>query len=139
MNAIQRKAYMNERLVDGSEIPASKHREVELMILDTLEALETTIATLSETVAELSPLAKGTYILGDLPSVDSVFTVTFPDVGTSDYMVAVYPVSKSSNYDLDNDVFFMTREHTATSFKICGREIANQTQNISLDWEIKKK
>jgi hypothetical protein len=139
MNAIQRKAYMNERLVDGSEIPASKHREVELMILDTIETLETTISTLSETVAELAPLAKGTYILGDLPSVDSVFTVTFPSVGTTNYMVAVYPVSKSTNYDNDNDVFFMTREHTAISFKICAREIGNVTQNLSLDWEIKKK
>jgi hypothetical protein len=139
MTPTQRKAYMNERLADDSDILATKHREVEVMILDVIEALELQIKNLTDAVATVAPLAKGSYILGDLTSTDAIITVSFPSVGTSEYMVAVYPVSRSGNYNVDNDVFFMTREHTETSFKICGREVSNGVQNLILDWEIKKK
>lgn len=79
-------------------------------------------------------LAKGTAALGDCPGSDGLKTVTFASVGTSDYMVVGCMNSLSSNYDYDNDIMWLAREKTPTSFKITLREVAGVTQNLSFDY-----
>lgn len=139
MTQAERKTYVNQRLSDGSEITALKHREVEIMLLDVIADLELSVKNLGDEIKKTAPLAKGTYVMGDVTGWDRVFTVSFPDVETNSYVVALYPVSNSSDFNIDNDVFFMTREHSRTSFKICAREVNGGVQNLSIDWEIKKK
>jgi hypothetical protein len=82
----------------------------------------------------ISYLAKGTFSLGDTPKTDSLKTVTFPNVGTNNYMVVGCMLSVSSNYDADNDVIWMVREKTNSSFKLTLRELGNNTQNLSFDY-----
>lgn len=81
----------------------------------------------------VSILRKATFLIGDVLSED-IKTVTFPSVGTNNYMVLGTIVSNSSNYLNDNDVFFTVRERTNTSFKLTFREINNSLQNISFDY-----
>jgi hypothetical protein len=81
-------------------------------------------------------LYKGVYSLGDVTGVDSVRTVNMPNIGTASYMVLGSFTSKSANFDADNDVFWSDREKTATSFKLCLREISNNTQNLDFNFVI---
>jgi hypothetical protein len=80
-------------------------------------------------------LRKGTVTVGDV-SVDKIITVSFASIGTANYMVTGSLVSKSTNYSDDNDVFWMVREKTATSFKLCLREVTGETQNLDFDYVI---
>jgi hypothetical protein len=79
-------------------------------------------------------LYKGTFNIGDNPTTDSLKTVTFPDVGTNNYMVVGCMVSVSSNYDADNDVIWMVREKMNSSFKLTLRELGGVLQNLSFDY-----
>jgi hypothetical protein len=87
-----------------------------------------------DTVKFLLFLRKGTFAIGDVIGTDDIRTVTFASVGTSNYMVNGCLISKSTNYNDDNDVFFQIREKTATSFKICLREVTGNTQNLDFDY-----
>lgn len=82
----------------------------------------------------ISLLRKGTFAIGDNPTIDSLKTVTFADVGTNNYMVVGCMVSVGSNYDFDNDVIWMIREKTNTSFKITLREVNGVVQNLSFEY-----
>lgn len=84
--------------------------------------------------ATISYLHKGTFVIGDNASTDSLKTVTFPTVGTNNYMVIGCMVSVGSNFDQDNDVFWMVREKTNTSFKLTLREVAGQVQNLNFEY-----
>lgn len=88
-----------------------------------------------DTVKFLLFLRKGTVAVGDV-SIDKIITVSFPSVGTTNYMITGTLVSKSTNYSDDNDVFWMIREKTATSFKLCLREVTGETQNLDFDYVI---
>lgn len=79
-------------------------------------------------------LLKGTYPVGNLDNTDEIRTVTFPTVNTTNYMVLGSLVSKSSNYDSDNDVFFVIRDKTATSFKFTLREVSGVLQNLDFNY-----
>ena len=79
-------------------------------------------------------LRKGTFTVGDVVGSDNLKTISFPSVGTTNYMVSGSLVSKSSNYNTDNDVTWMVREKTATSFKLCLREVSGQIQNLDFDY-----
>lgn len=80
-------------------------------------------------------LRKSTYVIGNIAGVSSqTRTVSFPSVGTSSYMVVGTLVSKSANFDVDNNVFFMVRQKTATSFVLCLREIDDLNQNLDFDY-----
>lgn len=125
MTAEEIQILINTNLADGSGIKAVAHRAVETALLNYMKSFV--------------PLAKGTYVLGDVIGSDNIVTITFPEISTANYMAAVYPVSKSANYNNDNDVVLTTREHTTTSFKVCFREVAGVTQNLELDWELKPK
>lgn len=82
----------------------------------------------------ISYLAKGTAVLGDCEGADDIKTVIFPSVGTNNYMVVASMVSTGSNHTVDNDVIWMIREKTNTSFKVTMREVASLAQNLSLDY-----
>lgn len=115
---------INLNLADFSNIIPLKHREVEQLLLDYIK--------------ENIPLHKGVVLSFDPNSTDSLITITIPDVGTADYYVIGSFKSNSTNYDLDNDVMWVWREPTATSFKIAIREVAAHTQNLTFYYEIKK-
>lgn len=82
----------------------------------------------------ISYLTKGVHQVGDNVNVDSIQTVTFPSVGTNNYMVVGCMISNGSNYDNDNDVIWMIREKTNFSFKITLREVAGRVQNLSFEY-----
>lgn len=79
-------------------------------------------------------LRKGTYAIGDAIGDDSIRTITFASVGTSNYMVNGCLVSKSIDYNDDNDVIWTVREKTSTSFKLCLKELAGEAQNLDFDY-----
>ena len=79
-------------------------------------------------------LYKAVYEVGDAAGTDGTKTVTFPNIGTSDYMVLGSMVSMGSNYNDDNDVIWMIREKTSSSFKIALREIAGIVQNLRFEY-----
>jgi len=86
-----------------------------------------------DTIKFLLFLRKGTVTVGNI-DIDKIITVSFASVGTANYMVNGSLVSKSTNYSDDNDVFWMIREKTATSFKLCLREVTGETQNLDFDY-----
>lgn len=115
---------INLNLADFSNIIPLKHREVEQLLLDYIK--------------ENIPLHKGVVLSFDPDPTDSLTTVTIPNVGTADYYVIGSFKSNSTNYDLDNDVMWVWREPTATSFKIAIREVSGNAQNLTFYYEIKK-
>jgi hypothetical protein len=139
MTITQIKALVNQNLASDSDITAEKHRAVEIELLNCLETQELALKNLSDQLKNLAPLAKGTFVMGDLNGADAIYRIDFSDVGTDDYMVDLSPVSKALNWNNDNDVFFMTREHNSSFFKIIGREVSGHFQNLSIDWRIFKK
>lgn len=79
-------------------------------------------------------LAKGVFTIGDSPATDSIITVPIQDVGTNNYMVLGSMVSKSSNYNSDNDVIWSIREKRNTSFKITMREVSANLQDLDFEY-----
>lgn len=63
---------------------------------------------------------------------DMRFKVTFDSVGTTNYMPMLQLVSKSANYETDNDVFAMAKNITETSFEILVREVQPINQNLDI-------
>jgi hypothetical protein len=118
-------AYIGVKLADASDITALEHREVEYAI--------------TQFIADNLPILKGTYTVGDAVGTDSVRTVSFADIGTSNYIVTGSFVSNSVNYDFDNDVFPTIKNKTSTSFQLLLREVAGVTQNLDFDYIIFKK
>lgn len=81
----------------------------------------------------VSILRQASFSIGDIMSED-IKTVTFPTVGTNNYMVLGTIVSNSSNYLNDNDVIWAVRERTNTSFKLTFRELNSSVQNITFEY-----
>lgn len=114
---------VGEKLADESEITPAELRE--------------SFAAVIAFLRKISPLASGTFTIGDVNQTDIIRTVNLPDdVGTSDYRVEGSLVSMSSNFNADNDVFEMVKDKTATSFKLCLREITKDIQNLNYEWAI---
>lgn len=110
---------IDTNLADFSNILPTKHREVEHAILD---------------YATNRVIGSGTVTLGDASSTDSVRTVSFTDIGTSAYIVTGSLVSNSTNFDTDNDVFWMVKNKTSSSFQLLLREVAGVAQNLDFDY-----
>ncbi|MDD2675380.1 MAG: hypothetical protein PHF81_10915 [Flavobacterium sp.] len=81
----------------------------------------------------ISYLAKGVAPIADF-STDGIATITFPTVGTNNYMVVGCMVSTGSNYNVDNDVIWMIREKTNNSFKVTLREVNGGVQSLSFEY-----
>ena len=85
----------------------------------------------------LQPLYRGTSYLGDFPNgTDELRTISFPALTTANYFVLGSFVSLGSNWNNDNDVFWMIRNKTITSFQLIGREVAGHVQNLRFDYII---
>jgi hypothetical protein len=82
----------------------------------------------------VSVLHRNTFAVNDVTGSDNIRTVPIPNIGTNNYMVIGTMVSLSSNYDSDNDVIFMVREKTNTSFKLTLRELSGVVQNLSFEY-----
>lgn len=86
----------------------------------------------------INPLRVGSSLLGDFPSgADQKRTITFPSVGTSNYVVAGSLVAvNSATWSDNNDVIWSIGAKTNTSFEIYGREVYSATQNLRFDYVI---
>lgn len=83
----------------------------------------------------LTALHQGTINIGNLTSNSYSIVVNFgKNIGTSNYQVVLSIKSNSAALIQDNNVFENTREHTATSFRLCMREMEGIDQNISLNY-----
>lgn len=83
----------------------------------------------------LTFLKKGTYSFADF-SGQAIHTVSFDDIGTSNYQVLPSLVSSSSNWQEDDSVILTIRDKTATSFKFLLREVQGDTQTLTLEYTI---
>lgn len=81
-------------------------------------------------------LLKGNFQFNDVPSTDSMIQVDFDNLGTENYIVCGSLVSKKANYNDDNDVIWMIRQKTSTSFKLCLRELNEITQWLEFNYVI---
>ncbi|MCB6232332.1 hypothetical protein LIS90_13860, partial [Flavobacterium psychrophilum] len=84
-------------------------------------------------------LLKGTYPIGDPMGSDDSKTVTFSSVGTSNYMVLGSLVSKGTLI-FDNDIHYLIRDKTPTSFKIILADTGypSQVQDLDFDYALLK-
>lgn len=110
---------IDTNLADFSNILPTKHREVEHAILD---------------YATNRVIGSGTYTIGDAVGTDSVRTISFTDIGTSAYIVTGSLVSNSASSNDDDDVFWMVKNKTSSSFQLLLREVAGVTQNLDFDY-----
>jgi len=80
-------------------------------------------------------LYKGSINIGN-PTTDDVRTITFPTVGTTAYFVLGSLRSNSASGNDDNDVFWVWKDPTATSFKLWLREVVDFTQDLTFYYTI---
>jgi|GEM_PF-5692950 len=86
----------------------------------------------------LNLLYMGSIYIGNITENSYYKVISFPNVGTTNYQVVGSLRSNSTNLNIDNNVFHNTREHQATSFKLCIREMTNDDQDISFDYFLVK-
>lgn len=122
MTPAQIQTLIDTNLADNSNITPAEHRAVETELLNYIKANV--------------PLAKGTFHIGDI-GTDAWYTVTFPSVGTTGYYVMGSLRSLGTNYSNDNDLFWVWRDPTASSFVVALREVSGNLQNVDFYWEIK--
>lgn len=83
-------------------------------------------------------LHKGEHPIGDIFD-EHLVTITFPDVGTSNYVVLGGILSKKADWHQDSNVWHQTREHTSNSFKLMVTELAGgRFQDISFQYVLVK-
>lgn len=80
----------------------------------------------------------GSQNLGDLPSIDSTFTIAFPDQGTNGYRLCVAIVANDNSYVSQNDFSYVIYDKQSASFKIGFREYTAVTQNLRVEYMIFK-
>ena len=125
MTKAEVQALIDLNLATASNITATEHREAITEVLNYASKFD-------------NILAKGTYVVGDVVT-DAVRTITFPTVGTDQYIVTGSLVSKSTSYDMDNDVIWMVKDRTATEFKLCLRDVTGNSNNLDFDYVLIKK
>ncbi|WP_417289601.1 hypothetical protein [Corallibacter sp.] len=87
-------------------------------------------------VNEQAFLMKGSYVIGDINDTDNIKTVTFPTVGTSNYLVVGSIVSQGANWNDDNDVLWTIKNKTSSSFQLLLHETAAIYQNIRFQYAL---
>lgn len=85
------------------------------------------------------PLRVGSSLLGDFPNslYDEKRTISFPSIGTSDYIILGSFVSVRNNttdWELDNNIIWSVGKKNSTSFEIYGAETTGTTQNVRFDY-----
>lgn len=84
----------------------------------------------------LKKLYSGTKNIGNIPATDHNVTVSFPNVGTANYVVIGNLVSNASDPFPDNDINFVYYAKTASSFGLSFREISGGQKNVRFDYVI---
>lgn len=85
----------------------------------------------------LTYLKQGVYIHGDLITSYQQATISFPDIGTTDYKVIGCIVGSGSSNVAEARVNFTIKEKTATSFKLLMSDGTDSGgQDIRFDWVI---
>lgn len=79
----------------------------------------------------------GSQAIGDISS-DKIVTITIPDQGGTNYMIAGSLRGLNSNPDQDNDVMWIVSIVDATHFKVAIREVNPVVQNLVFDYAIIK-
>ncbi len=80
-------------------------------------------------------LANGKVYVGNINSGFEM-TITFPDVGTSNYTVLCVLNGSNSNLGLDNDVTYVIGGQTSTSFKVSFDEYEGHNQQLTFSYFI---
>lgn len=119
-----------ETKLDGIEDGAQKNVQSDWDVTDELSS-----AFIKNKISITSPfLRKDVFNIGNVGSSgnvnDTKMTVSFPTVGTSNYMVLGALKGRSGFWNDDNDVFWSYGNEQTTSFEIYLREILNNTQDL---------
>ena len=84
----------------------------------------------------LKQLKSDSYTIGNIPATDHNVTISFSDIGTSNYIIIGNLVSLSNDPQGDNDIVWVYYDKTATGFSISFREITGGTKNYKFDYVI---
>jgi len=84
----------------------------------------------------LTGLYKGSYYIGDIDPASMMRAITFPNVGTSNYLVVGSLVSDGNDWNVDNNVFWTIKWKSATSFYLLLREYGNPGQTLRFDYAL---
>jgi hypothetical protein len=114
---------VNDNLADFSNIVPEKHRE--------------TMQTMLDYVFQYSPLYAGSINISDV-AFNTLLTVTFPSLGTSNYYVIGSIRSNRPAYTDDVTLQWVFKDPTPTGFKLGLHETAGTLQNATFFYEIKK-
>lgn len=128
MTKAQVQALIDSNLASGTAITAILHREVETEILN-----------YADSAIVLSPMIKGTLTFGDIYSGHDSATITFADLGTTSYIVLGTIFSKLTGNVAGDEITFVIKNKTATSFDVYFREGQSVVQNFDFDYIIFKK
>ncbi|MEQ8472950.1 MAG: hypothetical protein RIC35_17280 [Marinoscillum sp.] len=102
---------------------------------DEVNQLMNEIANLRD---DIGILRKSSYFMNDITDTDVNYTINFPSVGTSNYIVLASFRSSPSTADpvFDNDLTYSIHSQTATSFQVMVRELSTDTQRVYFDYII---
>ena len=115
---------INTNLANYSNIVPSKHREVEIALLNYIK--------------DNLPILKGSVYIGDARDSQEV-TVRFPDVGMNNYIVICQLYSNNpSTIENDNNVSLIVYQKTNTSFQVSLYEEAAGVQDLYFDYVMYK-
>lgn len=67
--------------------------------------------------------------IGDVYT-DSIIPISFPTVGSGNYVVVGHLVSYGTEWNYDNDVVWMVKDLTSTGFKLLLKEVTGDTQQL---------
>lgn len=115
---------INNNLASGTKITAEKHREV-----------ENAIVSLIENSQNNSFLLKGSYVVGNITPSD-FRVITFPSVGTANYLVVGSLVSYSGEYLFDNNVIWSILHKDHNQFTLILKEVSATTQNLTFNYAL---
>jgi hypothetical protein len=128
MTKAEVQALIDSNLASASAITALKHREVETALLNFADAQSAG-----------RPLLTGTLIFGDIYSGHDNATISFTDLGTSDYIVLGSIYSKVSGTTNKDEIVFVIKNKTSTSFDVYFRELQSTAQDFNFDYIIFRK
>ncbi len=123
--------------LDGIEPGAEKNVQADWAVANPLSDAFIKNKPLIPDVLHMSDCYVGDVGTNDF-NPDTIVTVTFQDVGTSDYQAIITPIGVSGG-NANNDVSWVVFDKTQTSFKVALRGYSNDIQDIRLDYMLIRK
>ena len=84
----------------------------------------------------VTALYRGSYSIGDITPTDMIRTVTFTNVGTTNYFVVGSLLSTVADWNQDNGVLWTIRSKNTTYFQLLLHELGPATQNLNFDYAL---